>query len=214
MTMFVLYTTAIILVVNWIYYSVFKLTRSRYYDPVQRSKLIHVLKDPSIQGNFEEFQKKSAKLVTGYSNYLSEIIGAIIPNAIKQPFMLEQYFRAKVENINDKYIDGINTINLFSNIAPIVGFFGTLLGLIQAFRESSNTMLAQGQMTPESFAALQASIMIAIITSLAGVSLKIIGSIMRHHLVSKMGMIGEEIASIPIEVLYKDFGRRQHDFEK
>ncbi len=201
LTMFILYAMAIILVVNWVYYSVFKLTRTKYYDPVQRTDLIRILKDPSVHGDYEVFQKKTVRLVMNYSNYLSEIIGAILPNAIKQPFMLEQYFRAKVDNINEKYIEGINTINLFSNIAPVVGFFGTLLGLIQAFRASSNAMLAEGQMTPESFATLQASIMIAIITSLFGVSLKIVGSIMRHHLV----------AQIPIEVLYRDFGRRQSD---
>lgn len=206
-TIFSLYVITIIILVNWAYYSMFKLTRHKYYHPFQREGLIGILKDPTIHGDIASFRKKTADLVEGYSNYLSEIIGAMLPNAIKQPFMLEQYFRAKVDNINNRYIDGINTINLLSNIAPVVGFFGTLLGLIQAFRSSSQAMLAEGQMTPETFAALQASIMIAIITSLYGVCLKIIGSVLRHHLVTKMNNISDEISQIPVEVLYTE--RRQ-----
>jgi len=202
LTIFALYVMTIVILVNWAYYSVFRLARHRYYDPEQRSRLIGILKDPELGGDIEAFRRRTAELVTRYSNHLSEIIGAMLPNALRQPFLLEQYFRAKVDNINNRFVDGINTINLLSNIAPVVGFFGTLLGLIQAFRSSSQAMLAEGQMTPETFAALQASIMIAIITSLYGVSLKIIGSLLRHHLVTKMNDISDEIAQIPVEVLY------------
>jgi len=201
-TIFALYLITIILCVNWAYYSGLKLTRARYYAPVQRQQLIEVLKDPSLGGNIETFRERTRHLVTDYSNYLAEIIGAMLPNALKQPFMLEQYFRAKVDNINNKYVDGINTINLLSNIAPVVGFFGTLLGLIQAFRTSSQAMLAEGQMTPDTFANLQASIMIAIVTSLYGVSLKILGSILRQHLITRMNNISDELARIPVVVLY------------
>lgn len=203
-TIFSLYVITIIIVVNWVYLSLFKLSRPRYYDPVQRQQLIEVLKDPEVQGNIEVFRKRTDKLINQYGNHLSEIIGAILPNALKQPFMLEQYFRAKVENIHGRHADSINTINLLSNVAPIVGFFGTLLGLIKAFHASSVAMLTEGQMTPDVFAALQTSIMIAIITSLYGVSLKILGSILRHHLVSKMNNIGDEISQIPVEVLYEE----------
>ena len=201
-TIFSLYLMGIIVVVNYIYYALLKLNRANFYDPTQRTLLIGVLKDPAVQGNIEAFREKSKALVSDYANYLSEIIGSILPNALKQPFMLEQYFRAKVENIQNSYSDGINTINLLSNVAPVVGFFGTLLGLIQAFAASANAMQTEGQMTPETFAALQNSIMIAIITSLFGVSLKILGSILRHHLIAKMNMIGDEIHQIPVEVLY------------
>ncbi len=201
-TIFALYLITIILGVNWAYYSGLKLTRARYYSPVQRQELIQILKDPSVAGDIDAFRSKTGHLVSEYSNYLAEIIGAMLPNALKQPFMLEQYFRAKIDNINNRYVDGINTINLLSNIAPIVGFFGTLLGLIQAFRTSSQAMLAEGQMTPDTFAHLQASIMIAIVTSLYGVSLKIMGSLLRHHLITRMNNIADEIAQIPVEVLY------------
>jgi len=204
LTIFALYVMTIIIVVNWAYLSIFQLSRPRYYDPEQRADLVKILKDPSVQGDIGEFRKRTEKLVSRYGNHLSEIIGAMLPNAIKQPFMLEQYFRAKVENINGRHADSINTINLLSNVAPVVGFFGTLLGLIKAFHASSVAMLTEGQMTPDTFADLQTSIMIAIITSLYGVSLKILGSILRHHLVSKQNNIGDEISQIPVEVLYEE----------
>jgi len=203
LTIFSLYCMVIIMVVNWAYLSIFKFSRPRYYDPDQRRQLIQVLKDPSVQSNIEIFRKKTEKLVFQYSNHLSEIISAILPSAIKQPFMLEQYFKLKVENINGRHADGINMINLMSNIAPIVGFFGTLLGLIKAFHVSAVAMLTEGQMSPDTFAQLQTSIMIAIITSAFGISIKIVGSIMRHHLISKMNNISDEISGIPLEVLYE-----------
>jgi len=201
MTIYALYAIMIIVVVNWLYMSLFQLSRPRYFDPEQRQGLIELLRDPQVRGNIAVYRENIKSLV-GYSNHLSEIISAAIPSAIKEPFMLEQYFRVKVDNINGRHIDGINLINLLSNIAPIVGFFGTLLGLIQAFHVSSAAMAAEGQMTPDTFAQLQTSIMIAIITSVWGVLIKIVGSIMRHHLISKMNNIGDEITGIPMEVLY------------
>lgn len=204
MTIFALYVMTIIVVVNWAYYSIFKLTRSNFYDPRQREELVRILKDPEVQGNIELFRERTAKLVSRHSNYLSEIIGSMLPNAIKQPFMLEQYFRAKVDNISDRFSEGINTINLLSNLAPIVGFFGTLLGMIKAFHESSMTMIREEQMTADAFSALQAALMIAIITSIYGVSLKILGSILRHHLLTRINNIGDEIAQVPVEVLYEE----------
>ena len=204
LTIFALYVMTIIIIVNWAYYSLLKLNRQNFYDPQQRAELIRILRDPSVHTNFEEFRKRTANLVTGYSNFLSEIIGSILPNALRQPFMLEQYFRAKVDNISKRFAGGINTINLLSNIAPIIGFFGTLLGLIKAFHHSAQAMLVEGQMTPEVFAQLQTSIMIAIITSLYGVSLKILGSILRHHLITKFNDLGDEIAHIPMEVLFEE----------
>lgn len=203
-TIFVLYMMTIIILVNWAYYSLFKITRPNFYDPQQRAELIHILKDPAVQGNIEEFRKRTTNLVAHYSNFLSEIIGAILPNAIRQPFMLEQYFRTKVDNLTKRFVDGINTINLLSNIAPIIGFFGTLLGLILAFHNSAQAMLTEGQMTPDTFSKLQTSIMIAIITSVYGVGLKIVGSLLRHHLVTKMNNLSDELVSIPTEVLFEE----------
>jgi len=204
MTIFVLYVITIVIVVNWAYYSLVKLNRQNFYDPVQRAELIKVLKDPEARTNFEEFRKRTSNLVSHYSNYLSEIIGSILPNAIRQPFMLEQYFRAKVDNISKNLAGGVNTINLLSNVAPILGFFGTLLGLIKAFHHSAQAMLIEGQMTPDVFAKLQTSIMIAIITSLYGVGLKIIGSLLRHHLITKFNNLGDELLDIPAEVLFEE----------
>lgn len=204
MTIFVLYLMTIIILVNWSYYSLFKITRPNFYDPQQRAELIHILKDPAVQGNIDEFRKRTANLVAHYSNFLSEIIGAILPNAIRQPFMLEQYFRTKVENLVKRFSDGINTINLLSNIAPIIGFFGTLLGLILAFHNSAQAMLTEGQMTPDTFSKLQTSIMIAIITSVYGVGLKIVGSFLRHHLITKVNNFSDELVEIPIDVLFEE----------
>jgi len=204
MTIFVLYVMTIVIIVNWAYYSLVKLNRQNFYDPQQRAELISILRNPDVRANFEEFRKRTANLVSHYSNFLSEIIGSILPNAIRQPFMLEQYFRAKVDNISKSYAGGINTINLLSNVAPILGFFGTLLGLIKAFHHSAQAMLVEGEMTPEVFAALQTSIMIAIITSLYGVSLKIVGSLLRHHLITKFNDLGDEISNIPMEVLFEE----------
>ncbi|MDP8255344.1 MAG: MotA/TolQ/ExbB proton channel family protein [Candidatus Alcyoniella australis] len=203
LTIFALYVMVIIMIVDWAYLSLFKLTRPRYYDPEQRDELIKVLRDPSVMGDIDAFRKRTADLVTHYGNYLSEIISAVLPSAIKQPFMLEQYFRVKVENINGRHADGINMITLLSGLGPIVGFFGTLLGLIQAFHVSSVAMLSEGQMTPDTFAQLQTSLMIAIITSAFGIVIRIMGSIMRHHLLSKMNNISDEIHGIPMAVMYE-----------
>ncbi|MCZ7582234.1 MAG: MotA/TolQ/ExbB proton channel family protein [Deltaproteobacteria bacterium] len=149
------------------------------------------------------FKQRTKDLVHKYPNYLSEIVASLIPTALEQPFVLEQYFRAKVENISTRFADHVNTIVLMSNVAPILGFLGTLLGLIKAFADSGAAMQLQGQMTPEDFAKLQTAIQIAIITSLFGVAIKVVGSIAQHHIRVRAARFSDEVAEIPREVMYE-----------
>jgi len=200
---FLLYTTLIIIVVNYFYTNLFKVSRVHFYNEDQRKELIKILKDSECRKDFALFKEKTRDLVGKYPNYLSEIVASLIPTALEQPFVLEQYFRAKVENITSRFADHVNTIILMSNVAPILGFLGTLLGLIKAFHDSGEAMQIAGQMSPESFAKLQAAIQIAIITSLFGVFIKVIGSILKHHTQVRAARFSDEISEIPREVMYE-----------
>lgn len=199
---FCLISSLIIIVVNYAYTNIFKVARVHFYDDEQKRELIKILKTPEVRNDFVLFKDRTKKLVHDYPNYLSEIVASLIPTALDQPFVLEQYFRAKVENITGRFADYVNTIILMSNIAPILGFMGTLLGLIKAFADSGRAMQEAGQMTPETFAALQTAIQIAIITSLFGVFIKIIGSAMKHHIQVRAARYSDEVAEIPREVMY------------
>ncbi|MBZ0270786.1 MotA/TolQ/ExbB proton channel family protein [bacterium] len=201
-TNFLLYATMIVMIVNYAYVNMFKVARVYYYNGEQREQLVKLLKDPNLRGDFYAFKEKSHGIVHKYPNYLSEIVASLIPTALEQPFVLEQYFRAKVDNISGRFADQINTITLMSNVAPILGFLGTLLGLIKAFYDSGVAMQVAGQMTPEDFAKLQSAIQIAIITSLWGVAIKVVGSIMRHHITIRASRFADEVAEIPREVMY------------
>ncbi len=200
---FTLFASLIIIVVNYVYTNLFKVARVHFFNEDQKEELVRILKDPEARANFDLFKEKTKPLVNDYPNYLSEIIASIIPTALNQPFVLEQYFRAKVENITSRFADHVNTIVLASNIAPILGFLGTLLGLIKAFADSGKAMQEAGQMSPETFAKLQSAIQVAIITSLIGVFIKVIGSVLKHHIEVRASRYGDEIADIPREVMYE-----------
>ncbi len=202
-TNFFLITTLIVMIVNYLYTNFLKVGRPAFYDETQKTDLITILKDKEARTNYDLFKQKVNEKVTTYPNYLSEIVGSILPTALAQPFVLEQYFNAKIENISKRYADPINTINLMSNVAPFLGFFGTLLGLIKAFAESAAAFELHKKMTVDAFLDLQRAIMIAIVTSLFGVAIKIVGSILKHHLLVKSARYSEELAEIPREVMYE-----------
>ena len=202
-TNFFLITTLIVIVVNYFYTSLLKVSRSAFFNDDQKKELITILKTPEIRTDFDMFKKRANVSVTAYPNYLSEIVGSILPTALAQPFVLEQYFNAKIDNISKRFADPINTINLMSNVAPFLGFFGTLLGLIKAFAESAAAFELHQKMTIEGFLDLQRAIMIACVTSLFGVAIKIVGSILKHSLLVKSARYSEEIAEIPREVMYE-----------
>lgn len=200
---FLLWGTLVVMLGNYVYINLFKVSRIHYYNPDQKQELVKLFKDKHVRVDFMLFKEKSRSLLSRYPNYLSEIVASIIPTALEQPFVLEQYFRAKVDNITNRFADQVNTIVLASNVAPTLGFLGTLLGLIKAFADSAKTMAEAGQMTPETFGKLQTSIQIAIITSLLGVTFKVIGSSMKHHIQVRAGRFADEIAEIPRQVMYE-----------
>ncbi|MDP8223120.1 MAG: MotA/TolQ/ExbB proton channel family protein [Candidatus Lernaella stagnicola] len=200
---FLLYAMTIILLVNYVYYGVFLLNRRNFYSESQRRGLVKVLANPEARADIQVFRNKSDPL-TVESNILTEIVAAMLPNALKQQFMLEQYFKAKIENYMNRFAGPINTITTLSGLGPIVGFLGTLLGLILAFAVSAEAIQTEGQMSPDTFSELQYSIMIAIMTSVFGVVIKILGSILRQALLAKVDKINDEISTIPIESMYSN----------
>ena len=202
-TNFFLFTCLIVMVVNYVYASFLKVSRTAFYNETQKDELISILKDRKARTNYDLFKQKVNERVTTFPNYLSEIVGSVLPTALAQPFVLEQYFNAKIENISKRFSDQINSIILMSNVAPFLGFFGTLLGLIKAFAESAAAFELHKKMTVEAFLDLQRAIMIAIVTSLIGVAIKILGSILKHFLVVKAARYSEELAEIPREVMYE-----------
>jgi biopolymer transport protein ExbB/TolQ len=199
---FLLYGMTLVLIVNYIYYGVVLLNRRNFYSERQRGDLIDVLGKPEARADIAVFREKTKNL-TRENNILSEISASMLPNALKQQFMLEQYFKAKIENYMNRFGGPINTITTLSGLGPIVGFLGTLLGLILAFAVSAEAIQSEGQMSPDTFGELQYSIMIAIMTSVYGVVIKIIGSIFRQALLAKVEHVNDEISSIPIESMYE-----------
>lgn len=202
-TNFFLIVTLIVMLVNYFYCSLLKVSRTSFYNENQKEELIKILKNPEMRTDYNLFKEAVNKSVTTHPNYLSEVVGSILPTALAQPFVLEQYFNAKIDNISKRFADPINSVILMSNVAPFLGFFGTLLGLMKAFEESANAFELHKKMTVEGFLALQRSIMIAVITSLFGVAIKILGSVLRHHLTVKAARFSEQLAEVPREVMYE-----------
>lgn len=200
---FMLYAMTIVLVVNYIYYGLLQLSRRNVYTDEQREDLIEVLRQPDARADIRVFREKTKKL-TEMRNSLSEIIAAMLPNALKQQFMLEQYFRTKIENHMNRFSGALNTITTITGLGPIIGFLGTLLGLVLAFAVSADAIRTEGHMSPDTFGELQYSMMIAIMTSVFGVMVKIFGSVVRQAILSKINKIQDEISSIPTESMYSE----------
>jgi Biopolymer transport proteins len=89
--------------------------------------------------------------------------------------------------------NGLSWIQLFIAIAPMLGFMGTVIGMIAAF----DSIQAMGEMSP---AAMAGGIKVALITTVAGLIVAVILQLFYNYIVAKIDsiVISMEDASISL----------------
>lgn len=108
---------------------------------------------------------------------------------------MEEQARVEVARLEK----GISLLATCATSAPLIGFLGTVIGMIQAFHDMS---VAGGNID---IALLSRGIYTALVTTVAGLTVGIIGNFAHHHLVTMIDKrvlwlecIIEEIAEIPL----------------
>ncbi|MEQ8471068.1 MAG: MotA/TolQ/ExbB proton channel family protein [Marinoscillum sp.] len=99
-----------------------------------------------------------------------------------------------------KLMEGLTWISLFISLAPMLGFMGTVLGMIQAF-DAIATIDAGGNMSP---ALVADGIKVALITTVSGLVIAVILQLLYNYLVNKVEIFMtnlEETSSTFIDLL-------------
>ena len=116
-----------------------------------------------------------------------EISEAIRENHGMHPAQLEELISLKVEDTIERLSSGITFVRLISTISPLLGLLGTVLGMIQAFRQVSEM---GGAVKP---AALASGIWVALLTTAEGLTIAIAAFFMYHYLQYLVGGAGKMI---------------------
>ncbi|MDT8272207.1 MAG: MotA/TolQ/ExbB proton channel family protein [Desulfomonilia bacterium] len=119
---------------------------------------------------------------------MEKISDMIAVNSSMSSAQLGELISFKIEDKIEQLSSSITFLRLASTISPLLGLLGTVLGMIQAFREVSEM---GGAVKP---AALASGIWVALLTTAEGLIVAITAFFMYHYLQHLVGRIGKSIA--------------------
>ncbi len=134
-----------------------------HFVTVRRDKIVPPELIDEIEALFEEEEYQEAlELCEAEPNFLTNVLSAGLPKINAGFEAMEKAMDEVAEEESIKLQQKIGWLSLIGNIAPMLGLFGTVLGMIKAF----NTITAMGSaVTPSD---LSAGISTALITTLFG----------------------------------------------
>lgn len=127
------------------------------------------------------------KLTSG-KGIMEKITDMIKTNAGMPPNELSELISFKIDDKLEQLSSSITFIRLVSSSAPLLGLLGTVLGMIQAFKQVSEM---GGAVKP---AALASGIWVALLTTAEGLIIAIPAFFMFHYLQYLVARIGKMIA--------------------
>ena len=136
----------------------------------------------------------------GIMEKISDMIAA---NSGMSSAQLGELISFKIEDNIEQLSSSITFLRLASTISPLLGLLGTVLGMIQAFREVSEM---GGAVKP---AALASGIWVALLTTAEGLIVAIAAFFMYHYLQHLVSRIGKNIAR-RAEVMLIEYGNDTH----
>lgn len=134
-----------------------------HFVTVRRDKIVPPELIDEVEALFEEEEYQEAlELCEAEPNFLTNILAAGLPKINAGFPAMEKSMDEVAEEETIKLHQKIGWLSLIGNIAPMLGLFGTVLGMIGAFNEITRLGAA---VTPKD---LSAGISIALITTLFG----------------------------------------------
>ena len=133
-------------------------------------------------------------------HHLAESVNQLSQVALSSHHTLDRYFMTQAKDIKEEEYQKLNMVNLASNLGPVIGFSGTILGMILAFSQ-----LGQ-EMSKEMIGQIAGAIYVALITTLFGLMIKAIAAVMRYLIqhwidkhVTRLITISSNITSLQVE---------------
>ena len=136
----------------------------------------------------------------------SSPLGRVLSAGLKNVRSSREIMKESIEEVGsvvahdmDRYL---STLGTFAAVTPLLGLFGTVIGMIQAFKQVSEM---GGAVKP---AVLASGIWMALLTTAEGLIVAIAAFLMYHYLQHLVGRIGKAIAR-EAEVKILEYGNDQ-----
>lgn len=103
--------------------------------------------------------------------------------------LLQDVLDQSLQDVMVREHDYVSVISVSAAVAPLIGLFGTITGLIQAF-------IAIGQQKSSDIAAIAPGIAEALLTTFAGLVVAIPGLILYHYLLARINNLEHNLVSL------------------
>ena len=106
--------------------------------------------------------------------HLAEVTNQISLVVLQSEHTLDRYFMTQARDIKEEEYQKLNLVNFAANVGPVIGFAGTILGMILAFSQLGK------EMSKEMIGSIAGAIYIALITTLFGLLIKAVAALMKY----------------------------------
>lgn len=140
----------------------------------------------------------------GGRGYLGQVLNGLRAEALATRQALEKHFKERVRDIEETGVWYVNVATMIMFLAPILGFLGTLLGMIQAFEEMEKGV--GGAMTADGFRNLAYAIRVALVTTVYGLVIRFLTAIIRFAIIRRIKVGCQAVMAVVAVVEEPDKG--------
>jgi len=167
-----------------------------HFVTIQRDKLVPPEVVVELETLLDEEQYEEAiSLCEATRNYITNIVGAAIARADEGYDAVVMAAEGATDEQNLRLQHKISWLNLFANIGPLMGLFGTVVGMVMAF-----TRIAASS-TPPSPQELALGIFTALVTTVWGLLVAMPASAFYFFFKVKVQQLAFELSGVAMEIV-------------
>ena len=138
----------------------------------------------------EKATNQNLREILGEDHHLAEVTNQIGKAALDAEHNLDRYFMTQARDIKEEEYQKLEVINFAANVGPVIGFAGTILGMILAFSQLGQSV------SKEMMANIASAIYIALITTLFGLVIKALAAFMKFVIQHQIDKFATRIFTI------------------
>jgi biopolymer transport protein ExbB len=167
-----------------------------HFVSIQRDKLVPPEVVVELETLLDEEQYEEAiNLCEASKNYMTNIIGASIAHINEGYEAMENAAESATDEQNLKLQHKISWLSLFGNIGPLMGLFGTVVGMVMAFTKIAQ---AVGSPSPQDLAL---GIFTALVTTVWGLLVAMPALTFLFYFKMKVQRLTFELSGVAIEIV-------------
>jgi len=141
-----------------------------------------------------KFRDEDMGVLLGLDNHLAEVVKQIGGSVLASETALDRYFIAQTKDIREEEFQKMHLINTALNVAPAVGFAGTVQGMIVAF-----SLLGENA-SPEMIIMMSQGIFVALVTTFMALIIKSVGLALKSGISQRINFFTTQLQLISSEV--------------